>query len=239
VLLKPLTMDEFYGYWGRKALLGAGVGVVVGVVVAAAVCAGTVGVGCVAGIAAGAALGGAVGGYVGARSEGASRSSAALFGLKSGAMGAGAALTAGGLALAAGGAAAGGGALALAGGGAVGAGGTAAAGQGLTLAGVGAAALWAGGRAEVAYSRADRTGGGSQSANGPQPRDPSRIKSNAEANKIAADRGYGNAEKLKKDAANLTDKEGTGGWNIYRDKDGSLWVAYGGKPSAGDFFRVW
>jgi RHS repeat-associated protein len=48
VLLNPLTMDEFHGYWGWKSVLGAVAGAVVGavaVVALAAVCVGTVGVG--------------------------------------------------------------------------------------------------------------------------------------------------------------------------------------------------
>ncbi|MDR1265678.1 MAG: hypothetical protein LBK42_09025, partial [Propionibacteriaceae bacterium] len=151
VLLNPITMDELYGYWGFPSIVGAITLAVIGAVAVAAICVGTAGLGCVAAVAAGAFVGGAVGGYIGARVEGASNSSAILFGVKAGTIAAGAVLTGG--AAGVGAAGAGGAGLVVAGGGVVGTGASVSASGAMVV--VGGGMIAAGGRAEVAYAYGD------------------------------------------------------------------------------------
>jgi RHS repeat-associated protein len=237
VLLNPLTMDEFYGYWGWKSILGAVTGAVIGavaVVAVAAVCVGTVGVGCVVAAAVGAAVGAGIGGYAGARSEGASRFSAAGFGLKAASVTAGLGLAAVGGAMMGAGAAAGGGAFALASGGTWGAGSAATITQGAAVALGGVGAAWASGRAEVAYSKADRSGSGG----GGRARDTRKL-SNSEAESVVRQNGYRDVHDIKYEF--FGKRADISKWDLHLDKKTGevlLVPVRGGTPtSTGMFFH--
>jgi hypothetical protein len=128
----------------------------------------------------------------------------------------------------------GGGALALAGGGSIGSGAAISVTAGGSLALTGFGVVSVAGRAEVAYSRADRSGGGGSDSN--KPKNPTKIKDNDTANALAREMGYKNAETLKQEVMELPKRAKPSRWDMYRDKsDGSLWVG----PKNGSLREIW